>query len=257
MKNIKKQWFTLVELIVVITILAILWSIAFISLQGYSADARNSKRTSDLGSLQSSLTVKQTSGTNITAFVTANAWANTVTNVSIAWQTNPTGYSAGTVNYNALGVKQIDFQDPQSNSPYVIWVTTLVGWVYQLASNIEQAGWSKVARVVWNWNPRGITTGIAVSTWATDIILSANTNVNFFKLQDIIDLDGTWGGTATWIINRVSADGMTLTLSTWATIATNITIASAESTSLIDGNNGTAPSATTWPVTDNWLILPY
>jgi len=51
MKNIKKQWFTLVELIVVITILAILWSIAFISLQGYSADARNSKRTSDLNSL--------------------------------------------------------------------------------------------------------------------------------------------------------------------------------------------------------------
>jgi len=31
-----KKAFTLVELIVVITILAILWTIAFISLQGYS-----------------------------------------------------------------------------------------------------------------------------------------------------------------------------------------------------------------------------
>jgi prepilin-type N-terminal cleavage/methylation domain-containing protein len=40
--------FTLIELIVVITILAILGTIAFISLQGYSADARNSKRLQDI-----------------------------------------------------------------------------------------------------------------------------------------------------------------------------------------------------------------
>ncbi|USN58563.1 MAG: prepilin-type N-terminal cleavage/methylation domain-containing protein [Candidatus Peribacteria bacterium] len=40
--------FTLVELIVVITILAILGTIAFLSLQGYSGDARNTQRTSDL-----------------------------------------------------------------------------------------------------------------------------------------------------------------------------------------------------------------
>jgi len=46
-----KKAFTLVELIVVITILAILGTIAFISLQGYSADARNTKRTSDTSSL--------------------------------------------------------------------------------------------------------------------------------------------------------------------------------------------------------------
>jgi prepilin-type N-terminal cleavage/methylation domain-containing protein len=48
MRNTKKQAFTLVELIVVITILAILGTIAFISLQGYSQDAKNSKVTSDL-----------------------------------------------------------------------------------------------------------------------------------------------------------------------------------------------------------------
>jgi len=40
--------FTLVELIVVITILAILWTIAFISLQWYSAYARDSVRVSDI-----------------------------------------------------------------------------------------------------------------------------------------------------------------------------------------------------------------
>jgi len=46
MKN--KSAFTLVELIVVITILAILWTIAFISLQWYSSTARNSVRVSDV-----------------------------------------------------------------------------------------------------------------------------------------------------------------------------------------------------------------
>ena len=51
----KKKAFTLVELIVVITILAILWTIAFISLQGYSRNARDSVRISDISRLETSL----------------------------------------------------------------------------------------------------------------------------------------------------------------------------------------------------------
>lgn len=54
MKNNNKA-FTLVELIVVITILAILWTIAFISLQWYSADSRDSVRISDVSSLKTTL----------------------------------------------------------------------------------------------------------------------------------------------------------------------------------------------------------
>ena len=53
--NKQKQAFTLVELIVVITILAILWTIAFISLQWYSKDARDSIRISDISSIKTSL----------------------------------------------------------------------------------------------------------------------------------------------------------------------------------------------------------
>lgn len=55
----QQYWFTLVELIVVITILAILWTIAFISLQWYSADARNSTRISDIGSMKKTLELYQ------------------------------------------------------------------------------------------------------------------------------------------------------------------------------------------------------
>ena len=50
-----KKAFTLVELIVVITILAILWTIAFISLQWYSKQARDSKRISDINNIKKSL----------------------------------------------------------------------------------------------------------------------------------------------------------------------------------------------------------
>ena len=56
MKNQKA--FTLVELIVVITILVILWTIAFISLQWYSRDTRNSVRLSDLSNIDKMLWVK-------------------------------------------------------------------------------------------------------------------------------------------------------------------------------------------------------
>ncbi len=48
MLKINKKGFTLVELIVVITILAILWTIWFISLQWYSSASRDSKRITDL-----------------------------------------------------------------------------------------------------------------------------------------------------------------------------------------------------------------
>jgi len=54
-KGKKVKAFTLVELIVVITILAILWTIAFISLQWYSRDARDSTRISDINSIEKQL----------------------------------------------------------------------------------------------------------------------------------------------------------------------------------------------------------
>jgi len=48
----KKQGFTLVELIVVITILTILWTIAFISFWWYTKNARDSVRKKDIGSIK-------------------------------------------------------------------------------------------------------------------------------------------------------------------------------------------------------------
>ena len=55
-----RTWFTLVELIVVITILTILWTIAFISLQWFSLDARDSARINDVKVIEKWLSFHKT-----------------------------------------------------------------------------------------------------------------------------------------------------------------------------------------------------
>ncbi len=57
MGKLKTSGFTLVELLVVITILAILGTIAYISLVGYTKDARNSIRISDMKLIEKSMSV--------------------------------------------------------------------------------------------------------------------------------------------------------------------------------------------------------
>lgn len=47
--------FTWVELIIVITILSILWAMAFISFQGYTVNTRDSSRISNLKNIESGL----------------------------------------------------------------------------------------------------------------------------------------------------------------------------------------------------------
>lgn len=54
-KKYSNYWFTLVELIVTITILAILWTISFLALQWYFKSSRDSKRINDIKNLETSL----------------------------------------------------------------------------------------------------------------------------------------------------------------------------------------------------------
>ena len=77
-----KLGFTLVELIVVITILAILWTIAFISLQWYSTNARDSTRISDISSMKSSLELYQLDAGK---YPLPTQWVNITYSWAIVW----------------------------------------------------------------------------------------------------------------------------------------------------------------------------
>lgn len=124
MRNTKKA-FTLVELIVVITILAILGTIAFISLQGYSGEAKNSKVTSDLRNIASAIETASTrNSVTLAQVVRGNLIANNwVTGTLTVWETfvplvwSGASYAVGNVDFAAIGQNGEDFIDPNSGTP--------------------------------------------------------------------------------------------------------------------------------------------
>jgi len=228
---------------VVITILAILGTIAFISLQGYSADARNSKRTQDLNSIAGSVNVKVTEWSSLLSFV--NWTGSNLSNANIAgtWTTN-NDYKASIINYTSLSIKASDFKDP-TWSEYPIGVTTKKGWNFEIAAIIENSSSDKTAKINGTFNTRGIGSVTASST-GTNIVKINATDINKFFKWDVI-----WDGTNTGTITKISKDGVTITTDIQLT-GTGLQLNGVESTGLIRWVTNT-----TAPVTNNWTNLPY
>lgn len=243
MRNTKKA-FTLVELIVVITILAILWTIAFISLSGYSADARNGKRTQDLNSLNSAISTKTTEWVSLLALV--NGTGSALTNASIAWTSAVawTDYKAWDVNYATLWIKSEDFSDPDWVA-YVMWATSRVNGKFELSASMENGSWEKTAKVQWNYIPRTVSAvGVTLSSWNKMAITDEN-DINKFQKWDTL----SWSVT----VLSISSDLQTLTLSDdTLSGSTNLYLGAAESVSLI-----WAKDDLTTVVTDWWADLAY
>ena len=154
--NKHKKAFTLVELIVVITILAILWTIAFISLQWYSKDSRDSVRISDLSSMKISLELfhldagknpPPTDGTNITY----SGW--TVWTQWVFW------------NSVFINVDKLDKipKDPLTEQFYTYSVTTNQ---YELAGMLE-------------WDPLSFNLNILDGAYAWDVEATAIVTWNY------------------------------------------------------------------------------
>ncbi|MDD2907467.1 MAG: type II secretion system protein [Candidatus Gracilibacteria bacterium] len=111
----KNKAFTLVELIVVITILAILGTIAFINLQGYSIGARDSKRLSDVNNLMKKVGIEQSKGTPLSSLINT-----TKTNSSLTIGGQAGTSIQGTANFQTLKEEGNNFKDPITNSDYVL-----------------------------------------------------------------------------------------------------------------------------------------
>lgn len=232
MRNTKSA-FTLVELIVVITILAILGTIAFISLQGYSADARNSKRTSDIGNIQSAMSLKMVEGVPIMSFIDYSNVENELSSPSIAWATTSGDeYHAGVPAYTVLNVAAKDFKDPNDKA-YRIGATTLKAGAFQIAATMEVDG-VPTAQVNGTYVQR-----LASKTYSGSIdgytFTVGDEAANVFKVGDTIS-----GITNATKITKVSRDGVTLTLNGTGTISwTTVALAADESKGLIMATKGT------------------
>ncbi|MDD2907394.1 MAG: type II secretion system protein [Candidatus Gracilibacteria bacterium] len=107
--------FTLVELIVVITILAILGTIAFINLQGYSISARDGKRVSDINNIMKKIGIEIAKGTSISTLINT-----TKTNTGLTIDGNNTSTSIqGTASFLNLKEDGNNFKDPVTKGDYV------------------------------------------------------------------------------------------------------------------------------------------
>lgn len=191
MRNTKKA-FTLVELIVVITILAILGTIAFISLQGYSQDAKNSKVTSDLRTIVSAVETGITKGTFTlaTAIDTTNTIDSTATytgssydlasgtasyrDSSDSWAqvadlTASGTYNVWMIDFAAIGQNGTDFKDNDDNN-YIAasWSYSTTAY-YQLAGQTKNSAGNYSAVVKGNYIPQtGDVEGLIVDRTGDD-----------------------------------------------------------------------------------------
>ncbi len=191
MYRLNKRGFTLVELIVVITILAILWTIWFISLQGYSVSARESARISDLATIQKSLDLFYTTENyypDPTDFISVTySW-------SLAWrqwifweETRNTVTRISQVPTDPLTKNPYAYSTINTRQEYQLWAIS-EGLVlsFQSISNQANAANSYYSNVVGNYNKQIVTVkelDKLYIIWAPTIITSEITNVT---IQDIL-----------------------------------------------------------------------
>nr|MDD3720677.1 prepilin-type N-terminal cleavage/methylation domain-containing protein [Candidatus Gracilibacteria bacterium] len=129
MQQSSKKAFTLVELIVVITILVILGSIAFISLQSYTKNARDGQRLSDINNIRK----------NLELFLTEKGFYPTPDNGVNITYSGATAWIQGTVGDNVIkNLQKLNKKptDPLTQNEYTYSITNLKT-EYQIGAILE------------------------------------------------------------------------------------------------------------------------
>ncbi len=187
-----KKAFTLVELIVVITILAILWTIAFISLQWYSRDARDTTRKSDVWSIETSLTLFETQRW---FYPEPTLWVDITFSWSQVWN-QWSVWDSVIDNLSQLNKKPVDpltlteyaYSRLNTKKEFEVWAT-LEWWLTYNKSPLTQvsAAWTKLWTAYIRWDYNWIVA--KVNTWSTTYVLWVPTIISWdISLTDIIQL---------------------------------------------------------------------
>ena len=164
-----KKWFTLIELVVVVALVVILSSIAFISYENNIIDSRDATRMSDITNLKIALnTAKQKNwdypGPS-SSFNVTNSWVVEV-------------YQWIIDNNISLNTLQDIPKDPKNSSNYIYSISANKQF-FQIWLTLEN-GWSPIAKVDWEYKTAAInlfpslllaktwSSSVEIATWITD-----------------------------------------------------------------------------------------
>lgn len=188
-----RKGFTLVELIVVITILAILWSIAFIVFSEYTATARNTTRTADMANIQKVIELYATQTWNLPK--TTNG-----ASITLNWNEVWSQWTFGDTSITEVWTISRPILDPLWGNEYVYSVSESmnqyqVAWVLEADStgyiiNTAHAASTNTAIVRWNYNNAVLSEVVWVAV-APSMVLRATDTTDLSLLTDEFVLD--WG----------------------------------------------------------------
>jgi prepilin-type N-terminal cleavage/methylation domain-containing protein len=175
MKNLK--WFTLVELLVVLTIISILATIWFISYTWYLAWARDTQRISDLDTLNNTIKMYSLNWYNLLSLVNTGS-----TNRTWSWEfysewrniSLNSSYKAWFINFDYLKLINQEIVDPKTKTSYILWVYKTN---YELASTMEENKNSYILR----WYKT------RTSSWTIATLTGVNLTDKYVTLTNIED----------------------------------------------------------------------
>lgn len=214
MRNTTKSWYTLVELIVVLSILSILATLWFLTYTSHLAWARDTQRHSDLSVLTNSIKNIFVRWFNPSVLVNtwtvdrtwSWAWNFYTAWKSLVWEIN---YKAWWINYDYLTDLNKEMLDPKNQKSYIIWVFENN---YELATTMEDSDYAYIVR---SNRPR-------TSSWTLSELDSTDDTRNIitlkneedsikFTIWDEISNGSTW----TWIIVDMVRGTLYVSDSSW------------------------------------------
>jgi len=203
----KKTAFTLVELIVVISIIAILWTISFISIQNYSKESRNSVRVTDLWIMKQWLSVY-----NINAWryplpssytwVTYKMWL--LWNQWTFWNTTLNNlWSITELPLDPFFMNEYDYSVLWNKNKYQLW--TVLEWDFFSTTNfVSQVNAISIDQITpyisWDYKSNDVT---AKYLWSCYTLTSPSLFVN--------NSSSTWSLFLWWSYNFIYNDNTNIT----------------------------------------------